>query len=614
MSSKSLDSLNQKIKKFKNPPSLGFISCLIFLVFFNFYSALDNEFVSWDDQFYVTDNPLVSSPTFEHFKILWYKIISLNYHPLTMISLWLNSFFSGTVNAFSFIATNIFFHALNTILVFLFIKKLNGEKLWGAFTVALIFGIHPMHVESVVWVSERKDVLYGFFFLLASISYLQYLEKGKTRNYWWTLLLFILSCGAKAMAVAFVPILYLIDFFQKRNFKNQRLHFEKIPFILIGLLVGLIAINVQAGGDFYGFLESSDDAKALSQSDYFVWMEKIKYASYGLFFYLKKFLFPFQLSALHPYSSIYEWNFLSLMPLVGFGFLGLIVYCFFKHRKVAFGLTYFLLTIVLVLQFIPVGVAVVAERYTYLPYIGLGFLVSLLLQNTSKKISKNGVVLFLILLTGYLTTLTKTQVETWQNHVSLFSNVVDVYPNDAYAREYLSTGLWLDGDLDGAISEMEYAVEKLNYNNTYGFQQLGVYWDDKGDAEKAVAYFNKSIELDSLNYIAYYYRGLTILPTDPKSALSDFIFSTHSKNEVFQQLIYEPLARCYGMLGDNQNAIKYFTKTIQVNGNIAMNYFNRGITYERLGEVGKALEDYKKAVELDSEMEDAKVRIELLQQ
>ena len=160
---------------------------LIFLVVIaiGFYPAFDNEFVYWDDQYYVIENILINQPTIDSLYALFTKIISLNYHPLTMISLWLNAFFSGTQNAFPFILTNIIFHFFNTSLVYFFCRQLYKDATVVAILTSLIFAIHPLHVESVVWVSEREDVLYTFFFMTASCAYLRYSED---RNKTWYLI------------------------------------------------------------------------------------------------------------------------------------------------------------------------------------------------------------------------------------------------------------------------------------------------------------------------------------------------------------------------------------------------------------------------------------------
>ena len=602
------------LQKFNSNRTLILIFGLILLIAFSYFPVFDNDFVQWDDQFYVTDNPLIISPIWENFQLLWTKIISLNYHPLTMISLFVNSFFSGTESAFPYISTNLFLHTINTVLVFLWIKKITSNQWLVAFITALTFGIHPMHVESVAWISERKDVLYAMFFLLGLINYSNYLEKQNHKYLILTFLLFLLSCLSKAMAVSFVPVLYLVDYFSKRNFKAIKIHLEKIPFLLLALIIGLIAINVQAGGDFYGFFEKSYDGKALNTSGDTDLFFKMKFACYGLYFYFIKFIFPFELAAIHPYDYLTTLNYLNVLPLFGIGLLGVLIYSFFKQPNIAFGLGFFLLTIFLVLQFIQVGLAVVAERYTYLPYIGLGFLSGIFLQKKWKGNLKTPIVIGLLFLTGYFSLLTRQQVDTWQNHTSLFQNVVDIYPNNASAREFLATGLWLNGKLDDAIYQLKFAIEDLNHNHSSAYELLATCYDDKNEPDTSLYYFDKSIELNPNNFVAHYHRGLLLVDFDPTKALKDFIFCEKSNSDLLQQLIHEPKARCYGNLGDHKLALKEFTIALKYDANNPDLYYNRGVTYERLGDISKALKDYSSAVILNENMENAKQRIALLKE
>lgn len=590
---------------------LGFLVCLILLLLFNFYPALDNEFVYWDDQYYVVENTFINQPTLTHFKDLGHQIISLNYHPITMWSLWLNAYCSGVESAYPFIATNVFFHILNSLLVFFFIKKLSKGKLWVAFIVAIIFGIHPMHVESVVWVSERKDVLYTFFFLIACISYLRYVDSQQKRNYFLSFCSFLLACGAKAMAVSLVPVLFVLDIYKKRTWSFQNLFIEKSPFFLVGLLVGSIAIQVQAGGVFFDVFEKTTDASAISQITDGFW-NKLSISSYGLFYYFKQFLLPFNLSALHPYAPVLEKGYLVYYPIFSILFFSLMIYSYLKFPKIAFGFAFFLLTILLVLQFIPVGVAIVAERYTYLPYLGLSYIVGIGLDKLARNHSKNAMLLMLTFIVASFTYLTRTQVEVWQNHRTLFTNVVEKYPKNPYGREYLAAGLYKEGKVEDAIYHLDYAIHNLSYENSVSFEQLGIYWKGLGNQEKALALFDKAIALDADNFTARFNRGINLIDSDPNAALEDLNFCKQSKNNALKELLYAPMARCYGLLGAYEKAIQEFNKAMEVVPEKELIYYNRALTYELMGEKEKAIEDYKKALELDASFEDARQRLEIL--
>lgn len=240
---KFLNHLN-RIYKDKNNLHYLLLFPLLLAAFYVYTPALDNSFLSWDDQFYVTDNPSIQNPTCESLKTVATQVVSLNYHPLTMMSLWMNAKISGTDAASPYIWTNLLIHLLNTILAFVLAYDLSQRKWIVALTAAILFSLHPMHVESVVWVSERKDVLYALFFLGSLVSYVKYVDSKTWRNFALALTLFSASCFSKAMAVALVPTLFLVDVLKQRSLSSMKVLVEKIPFIVLGLLTGMIALNV----------------------------------------------------------------------------------------------------------------------------------------------------------------------------------------------------------------------------------------------------------------------------------------------------------------------------------------------------------------------------------
>ena len=191
-----------------NPTIL--LAVLALLTFIAYVGAFKNGFVEWDDQHYVTNNDLVLNPTAANLKMILTRIVALNYHPITVLSLAMNVILFGK-GAGSFIITNVILHTVNTLLVFRFIQKLTDGTKIVAFLTALVFGLHPMHVESVAWIAERKDVLYVFFFLLSCLSYLKFREINQSKWLIISLLLFICSCLSKAMAVP-LPIVLLLNF------------------------------------------------------------------------------------------------------------------------------------------------------------------------------------------------------------------------------------------------------------------------------------------------------------------------------------------------------------------------------------------------------------------
>ncbi|MGB1242376.1 MAG: hypothetical protein ACPG49_07635, partial [Chitinophagales bacterium] len=359
------------------------LAAILFITFVAYIPALSGEFNNWDDQMYVTDSKLIKNVSPSGLVKIFSTQVAANYHPLTVLSLAINYQISG-LSPFSYHLFNVLLHLLNVFLVFYFAYLLTRRNLTIAAIAALFFGIHPMHVESVAWVSERKDVLYTAFFLAAMITYLKYLQhfraksKGKRANpqkyYIYTLLFFLLSLLSKGMAVVLPVVLLGIDFLKKRKVQKKAI-LEKIPFFVIALIFGIAALYIQT------------DRGAVGDMNRFSLMSKIGYASYGFVYYIIKFFAPSHLSSFHPYPNLTGTltPVFYAAPLAVAALWGAATYTLKSQRMTFFGLFFYAVTVALVLQFISVGSALVAERYTYVSYIGLLLLVAYAYDGLAKR-------------------------------------------------------------------------------------------------------------------------------------------------------------------------------------------------------------------------------------
>ena len=199
--------IKKKAKVRRHYPLLPWLVLVGVVTAVCFFPMLFNSFTNWDDEYYVVNNQWLRGPDWES---IFTKQLLGNYHPLTVLSYAFNYAISG-LNPFSYLLVNYLFHLANTLLVFYFIWNISGNNKFVAAFVALIFGVHPMHVESVAWVAERKDVLYTFFFLLSLIQYWRYLVNGKNKNLWICLGFFALSLLSKPAAVILPLVLFLLD-------------------------------------------------------------------------------------------------------------------------------------------------------------------------------------------------------------------------------------------------------------------------------------------------------------------------------------------------------------------------------------------------------------------
>src|SRR5258706_5022627 len=260
---------------------------ILLLTFLAYIPALRAGFVNWDDGDYIVDNLIVKD--FANLKSILSTPVQGNYHPLTMLSMAINYQISG-LNAWSYHLFNLVFHLINCFLVYRLAMLLSYRNIIIAFTTAVLFGIHPMHVESVAWVSERKDVLYGLFFLAALISYTRYADTGSKKQYLFAIFLMMLSLLSKPAAVVFPAALFCIDILRKRKL-TLTLIIEKIPFFIPALIMGILT--------YYG----QSNTGATDMAAFFGIGIRILIGFYGIMMYFFKMILPFNLSAFYPFPA-----------------------------------------------------------------------------------------------------------------------------------------------------------------------------------------------------------------------------------------------------------------------------------------------------------------------
>jgi len=426
----------------------GAMMVLFMVVIIVFSPMVKNDFINtWDDGVYVIHNQLLHDLSWQGLVNIFsygddFQRLINNYHPLTTLSLALNYQLSGLSPA-SYQTTNMILHGFNAMLVFVFVWLLAGRKLLPAAIAAFLFAVHPVHVESVAWVSERKDVLYTLFFLAGLITYLKYLEDEKTWKLVLAFLFFILSCLSKAMAVSFPVILLLTDFFQRRKF-TWRLVIEKLPFFIVAILIGVMSVKLQS-------------LSAINEFETFTLYQRIMHASYGLISYFINFLYPAGLSAFYPYPAISPTGLLPplfrIAPYVCLALAGILVWLTVRKgeipRMIVFGILFYFFTIALVLQFLSVGKAIMADRYTYIPYIGLSFIIGMLIDHlihrrSPLKYAGYGLAVASLVMSIVFAYLTNARTKVWKDDETLWSDVLRQYPDgrmnfiyEKRAREYL---------------------------------------------------------------------------------------------------------------------------------------------------------------------------------
>jgi tetratricopeptide (TPR) repeat protein len=509
---------------------------ILLLTFTLYAGSLKNGFTNWDDDKYITQNVLVKNLSWRNVAAMFTAFYAGNYHPLVAMSNAIEYSIFG-LNPKPYHTLNLLLHLANTVLVYFFIWRFSRKK-GLALASALLFALHPMHVESVAWLSERKDLLYAFFFLLSLLSYGKYLEDVRNKKYlYFCGVLFLFSLLSKSAALVLPFVLLLLDYLEGRFItwkvlgeKRERVPIlEKIPFFALSLLFGYLALLSQ---------KASINVVTIDRPEVFTWWEHVFLASYAILFYIVEFFFPLHLSALHLFpikeGGLLPWEY-YMAPFL----LIALVFGLSKVREgkkeVLFGFLFFAFTIVLVLQFVPVGQAIVSDRYTYLPYVGL-FLctvgVGRHLFMSLKEEQKEWVWMGYVVGIGYLLwfgILTVERCAVWKNSESLFTDMI-----------------------------------KSNPDTKIAYQNRGVAKLDMGNYEGAFLDFNKAIELAPTYAEAYYNRGLAA-----------------------------------SMLRNGPQALSDYTQAIAIKPDYAVAYYNRGNVKVAMKDQKGAMLDYEKAFQLE---------------
>jgi protein O-mannosyl-transferase len=584
--------------------------------------CLQNKFTNWDDPGYVVNQPVIKDLSADGLRALFSTAIMGNYHPLTMLSYAVDYAISG-LNPFSFHLQSLLFHIATTLMVFVFVLKLTNKSIAAAIT-ALLFGIHPMHVESVAWVAGRKDVVYGFFYIASCFAYLFYLREGsKAKWYALGLVLYICSLLAKPVAVSLPVALLAIDYVERRPLKFNLL-LEKIPHFLIALAAGVKSLFDQK---VFGALGT--------QGETFNPIERIGLGGYALITYLWKAIVPIKLLCFYPYPLKVNdhLEYIYFVYPVAAALLIWVVWRFFRRdREVVFGVLFFFANIALLLQFIPVGGAIIADRYSYLPYIGLFFIAGVKLSNLSARSdsgqgAKIGLGIFGAYLI-YLSVLSYERCKVWYDGMSLWRNVIEIEPERA-PNGYNNLGFFyfnkfyesLNTDdrkryYDSSFYLLSRAIElQPKFVNPYvslaELQRTSAqYLETAGNKTAAASQFAaakgnyyKALSLDTAEQAGNAYIGLAILYCVTGNYDSArFAFVNTLRLKPYNPEAHSNYANFFDMMHQYDSALVHYGIAVQQNPDFVASYLNRGRALQRMNRCNEAMRDFNKAIDMAPEM------------
>ncbi len=452
------------------------------LTFAAHFRALQGQFVEWDDTIHITRNAAIRGFTLDNLCLMFAHPTAKLYCPLTWLSFAVDYQVWGQ-RPFGYHLTNLLLHLANTLLVLVLVREILRDRFQHAAAAALltaaIFGVHPLRVESVAWATERKDVLFAFFYLGALLTYWRWLATHKWRTYWACFGLFVASALSKSTAVSFPIVLLIIDHWLAR----RKAWGEKAPFFAVSLIITTITFIVQAGGL----------VETVATPEVVPFWGRLGLVGYCALFYVKKFFWPFHLSAVYLNFDQMGWTFFtSVGYLAAFSAVtALIIAAQRRWPALLPAWLFYLATLAPTIGLIPVGVHVVADRFSYVPLIGLALPVSLavvwVIFSLPNPAARFAVSLPVIAVVVALAFLTDRRGAVWSNTKTLFDNALQENPDCLPA--HLNLAVWYMNpnrkEFDEAIDHAQQAV-KLAPNNIRGRKILAYALIDKGERREAV--------------------------------------------------------------------------------------------------------------------------------
>jgi protein O-mannosyl-transferase len=539
----------------KSPAYILLMSAVsILAVFAVFGPVLQCDFVTLDDYFYIVDNSNIQSGVLQGLRWAFSTTYGEFWHPLTWLSLMLDYQLYG-LDASGYHLTNLILHILSTVLLFWLFRRITGDIWKSAFAAAALFALHPLRVESVAWVAERKDVLSVFFSILTLCLYAYYVEKQVVTRYLSVLFIFILALMSKPVVVILPVIMIILDYWPLNRFAAEKDNpviwqlKEKTPFFILSAFFSLITIYAQY----------NPSVKHTS----FPVVTLIANAPVSCIIYLKKIFWPHELAVFYPFSDqVYFWKFLggSLFIIA----VSAVVIIKRKHMPYVFAGWFWYITALLPVMGIQAGKNIFADRHTYLPSIGISIAIAWAVPFLIKHQGIRRFILFptAILVLVLLSCMTWKQCGYWRDSVELFRHTLDV-TKDNY----------------------------LAHNN------LGIAFIKEGRNDEAVYHYSNAIRIRQDFIEPYLNRGNAYVRLGRyKSAIEDYTEAIRQKPDCVEA--YYNRGNVYAKLGRYRYAIEDYNKTITLKPDYTGVYNNMGIIYFKGGNAVPGCNNAQKACDL----------------
>jgi Flp pilus assembly protein TadD len=496
--------------------------------------------------------------------------------------------------------TNVLFHIANTLLLFVVFRRMTGY-LWRSGIVAALFALHPLHVESVAWVAERKDVLSTFFWMLTLWSYVRYFERPGVIRYLLILLFFVLGLMAKPMVVTLPVVLLLLDYWPLKRLrfgKTRRdsnthqtlsvltLIWEKIPLFVFTTASSVVTFAVQqsggAVGSFVAYPLNIRIANAL-----------VTYVSY-----IGKMIWPYHLAVFYPHPHAFPWFQVA-------GSCVLIVFIFFvvflavkRYPWLAVGWLWYIITLIPVIGLVQIGSQAMADRYTYIPLIGIFIIIAWGVPELMARWRHRKTVLITMAAISFsiLMTTSWLQVRYWRNSITLFEHTLNVTANNHVAHTNLGIALFFQGKLDRSIEHFHKAL-RINPGFVDARINLGIALANKGKMDEAISNFYEVLEINPDSYEAHNSLGVALERQGDKAKAAIHYCEALRINPYYGEA-HNNLGVTLASRGKLDEAISHYSEALRINPRFAKVYNNLGIALIRKGKIEQAILQFREALRI----------------
>ncbi|MCG6917595.1 MAG: tetratricopeptide repeat protein [Deltaproteobacteria bacterium] len=583
----------------------------------------NHNFIRLDDDEYVTENSHVNTGlSWDNITWAFTSTHAANWHPVTWLSHMLDCELFG-LNPKGHHLTSILFHLLNTLLLFLILQRMTGT-LWRSGFVAGLFALHPLHVESVAWVAERKDVLSTFFMFLTLWSYIWYVERPGLYRYLLIILFFTLGLMAKPMLVTLPFVLLLLDYWPLEriqlcqsdlshpgqsqpaiNHKKLRtralgLLLEKTPLFVLAAVSSLITFLVQRSGGAVGALEI------------YPFHIRIANALLSYLLYITKMIWPQNLAVLYPHPG----QSLPMWQAAGAGLLLLVISIVViragrRYPYLPVGWLWYLGTLVPVIGLVQVGSQAMADRYTYVALIGLFVIIAWGVTDLlgSWQYSKPALILAATSLLSVLMVCSFFQVSHWKNSLTLFEHTLRATSNNSQIHNNLANVLTQQGKIQEAISHYTKALE-INPNYGEAHINLGAVLAYEGKLEEAIKHYSLALQLKPNSPELHNNLGVALCNRgDIPGAIDHYLAAVQLKPDYAEA--YNNLGNALAQQDKLAEAEVYYSKALMIRADYPEAHNNLGVALARQGRLNEAIAHFSEAVRLKPDYMQARANLEL---